>query len=200
MKKWYILLWLMLPVVAVGYHFAAGEQHQKMDAIGGHLRTARSLAQGNQWSDAVDEFEKALEALPDDADSTRRELRLELAQAKMNASRLPEAHEDLKKLLDESLAKSDPQPGDAEFQDRVRESLASSQYYMTWLMRLEGQPREEWEPEIESARQNYRLLAERADETRRVDQKKTQLENLEASIKLARLDLSDLQGLPIPSQ
>ena len=200
MKKWYIVLWLMLPVVALGYHFAAGEQHQKMDAIGGHLRFARSLAQEKKWSAATDELEKALEGLPDDADSTRRELRLELAQAKMNASRLPEAHEDLKKMLDELTTQTERQPGDAEFENRVRESLASSQYYMTWLMRLEGLPREEWEPEIESARQNYRLLAERADETGRADQKKTQLENLEASIKLARLDLSDLQGLPIPSQ
>jgi len=200
MKKWYIILWLVLPVAALGYHFAAGEQHQKMDAIGGHLRTARSLAQQSKWSAAVAEFETALESLPDDADTTRREIRLELAQAKMNASRLPEAHEDLKKLLDEMLAMTERQPDDAEFENRVRESLASSQYYMTWLMRLEGLPREEWEPEIESARQNYRLLAERADETGRTDQKKTQLENLEASIKLARLDLSDLQGLPIPSQ
>ncbi|HQX50425.1 MAG TPA: hypothetical protein PLR25_10980 [Planctomycetaceae bacterium] len=200
MKKWYIILWLIVPVAALGYHFAAGEHYQKMDAIGGHLRTARSLAQQTQWSAAVAEFETALESLPDDADSARRELRLELAQAKMNASRLPEAHEDLKKLLDEMLAKTERQPDDAEFENRVRESLASSQYYMTWLMRLEGLPRDEWEPEIESARQNYRLLAERADETGRADQKKTQLENLEASIKLARLDLSDLQGLPIPSQ
>ncbi len=200
MKKWLISIWMMLPLVALGYHFAVGETHQQMDAIGGHLRTARSLALQTQWSAAVAEFETALESLPEDADSTRRELRLELAQAKMNASRLPEAHEDLKKLLDEMLAKTEHQPDDAEFENRVRESLASSQYYMTWLMRLEGLPRDEWEPEIESARQNYRLLAERADETGRSDQKKTQLENLEASIKLARLDLSDLQGLPIPSQ
>ena len=33
---------------------------------------------------------------------------------------------------------------------------------MTWLLRLEGQPAEIWEPEIEVARQNYRLLAEQA--------------------------------------
>ena len=38
-----------------------------------------------------------------------------------------------------------------------------SRLSITWLMRLEGHSREEWEPEIEAARQTYRLLAERAD-------------------------------------
>ena len=71
---------------------------------------------------------------------------------------------------------------------------------MTWLMRLEGKPREKWEPEIDSARATFKLLA--AEATKRKDQKaaKRNLEDLEASIKLARMDLGELQGLPIPSQ
>ena len=46
---------------------------------------------------------------------------------------------------------------------------------------------------------NYRLLAERAEAASDGVEAKTQLENLEASIRLARLELTDLQGLPIPS-
>ena len=45
----------------------------------------------------------------------------------------------------------------------ARGALANAQYYTTWLMRLEGLPREEWQPEIEASRQNYKLLAERAE-------------------------------------
>ena len=71
---------------------------------------------------------------------------------------------------------------------------------MTWLMRLEGLSRDEWEPEIESARQNYRMLAETAESSGKSEQAKKQRENLEASIRLARLDLTDLQGLPLPNQ
>ena len=67
-------------------------------------------------------------------------------------------------------------------------------------MRLEGLPITEWEPEIESARQNYRMLAENAQSAGKSDQAKKQRENLEAAIRLARLDLSDLQGLPLPNQ
>jgi hypothetical protein len=71
---------------------------------------------------------------------------------------------------------------------------------MTWLMRLEGEPRETWEPEIESARQTYRLLAEQAETSSDPVQAKKSCEDLAASIRLARMELSELQGLPLPSQ
>ena len=84
--------------------------------------------------------------------------------------------------------------------DEAREALANAQYYMTWLMRLEGLSNDEWEPEIESARQSYKLLAEQDDA--RGDQAAAQRhrEDLESVIRLARLDLSELQGLDLPKQ
>ena len=199
MKRLLLAFWVALPVLGAVYHLAAGEQHRRMDAIGDHLRDARSLVQRSEWSIAAIEFEKALEDIPDDADNLRRDVRLELAQAKLNGTGLPEAHEELKKMLDELISPDAKGAVDIAFENRVRESLASSQYYMTWLMRLEGLSKADWGPEIESARQNYRLLAERAEAAGDGAQEKTQLENLEASIRLARLELTDLQGLPIPS-
>ena len=70
---------------------------------------------------------------------------------------------------------------------------------MTWLMRLEGQAEEVWRPEIAAAEETYRLLAETtsADDA---EARKRALEDLEASVKLARMDLGELQGLPLPSQ
>jgi hypothetical protein len=67
-------------------------------------------------------------------------------------------------------------------------------------MRLEGQPAEVWEPEIEGARQNYRLLAEQAAARGDAGALKKNQEDLESSIRLARMELSELQGLPLPSQ
>jgi hypothetical protein len=67
-------------------------------------------------------------------------------------------------------------------------------------MRLEGEPREVWEPEIEASRQTYRLLAEQAlaaDDTAAAEGNQ---EDLEAAIRLARMDLSELQALALPSQ
>ncbi len=53
---------------------------------------------------------------------------------------------------------------------------------------------------IETARQTLRLLAESpsSDESEEVARKDK--EDLEASVRLARMELSDLQGLPLPSQ
>ena len=81
-----------------------------------------------------------------------------------------------------------------------REALANAQFYMTWLLRLEGKPREEWEPKIEAARQNFRQLAEDADVRGDGAQSKRSREDLESAVKLARMEIQDLQGLPLPSQ
>jgi len=196
-RRIWLALWLIPAAGVLIFHFAAAQPYRRMDTIGAHMRSARQLALDEKYGPAVLEYDKALEELPKDEDTLRRELQLERAQAKMNASRLPEAHGELKKLLDELLAESD---ASQDLENRVRESLANSQYYMTWLMRLEGLSRDEWEPEIESARQNFKLLAERAEESSDQSELKSQLENLESSIRLARLDLADLQGLPLPSQ
>ena len=91
-------------------------------------------------------------------------------------------------------------PPDQKLLADARSTLANSQYYMTWLMRLEGLGRDAWEPEVEAARQTYKLLAEQAEKRGDAAAAKKYREDLESSIRLARMDLSDLQGLPLPSQ
>jgi hypothetical protein len=110
---------------------------------------------------------------------------------------LPSAHESLLSLMEETNA--DPSTPKSYTQE-VRSALASSQYYMTWLLRLEGQPRERWEPEIEAARQNYTLLAEQAAESGDAGQLKIRKDDIESAVRLARMDIGELQGLPLPSQ
>jgi len=82
----------------------------------------------------------------------------------------------------------------------AQRTFAGSQYYMTWLKRLEGAPREEWEPQIDSARQIYKLLASAAEAGHDETSIEEAREDLESAIRLARMDLSELQGLPLPSQ
>ena len=197
MRRVLLIGWLMLLPLGGLYHLVAGPHHREMDAIGDSLAEARRLVGQEEWHKAVPEFEKALGSIPEELTKEARALRLELAQAKMNASKLPDAHAELKGLLDELLA---DEKSDKKLEQEVRESLANSQFYLTWLMRLEGLPATEWEPEIESARQNYRMLAENAEETGNASAATKQQKNLEAAINLARLDLTDLQGLPLPNQ
>ena len=81
--------------------------------------------------------------------------------------------------------------------DEVRANLAAADYYAGWLMRLEGAPAAEWTVEVENARQHFRLLAESNLEANPPRAKRYQ-ENLEATIRLARMDLSELEGMPLP--
>ena len=115
----------------------------------------------------------------------------------MLAKQLPVAHQDLAGLVDEL---KDDARADPKLLAEARSALANAQYYMTWLMRLEGLPREAWEPEIEAARQTYRLLAEQAASAGDEKAASRNRDDLESAIRLARLDLGELQGLPLPSQ
>ena len=60
-------------------------------------------------------------------------------------------------------------------------------------MRLEGSPRIKWMKELETSRQNFRILAE--------SEKSTNLKtNLEAAVMLARMDLNKLKTIPLPNK
>ena len=84
--------------------------------------------------------------------------------------------------------------------NEVRSTLAKGQYYASWLMRLEGAEEAEWKIENESARQHYKWLEEKAAEKGDVEATQMYQKNLETVIRLARMDLSELQGLPLPKE
>ena len=79
---------------------------------------------------------------------------------------------------------------------RVREGTKAEQAVESgW----EG-PAREWEPEVESARQTYRMLAEQAEERGDKTSADKHREDLESTIRLSRMDLAQLQGLDLPKQ
>jgi hypothetical protein len=211
MRKLLLFAWLLLPVAAGAYHFGPGQVELRADQAADSAREANALAKearaiaardGDEaargtWAAAVEAYESALAALPPGHDAEGRVLRLEMAKARMFVSQLPEAHRDLISLVEELESASAP---DAALLSETRAALANAQYYRTWLMRLEGAPRDEWEPEIEASRQNYRLAAEDASARGDVEVAKLTEQDLEAAVRLARMELSDLQGLPLPSQ
>ncbi len=211
MRRLLLFAWLLLPVAAGAYHYGPGQVELRTDAAASAAERAEALASEaraiaardgddaarSTWGSAVEAYGEALAALPPGHDAEGRALRLELAKARMFVSQLPEAHRDLIALVEEFDSLPDVHAAQAA---EARAALANAQYYRTWLMRLEGAPREEWEPEIEAARQNYRLVAENA--AARGDTQVAQVteQDLESAVRLARMELSDLQGLPLPSQ
>ena len=208
MRVLVLLVWLTLPLLAAAYHYGPGQRDLRLDDVDHHLATAQTCAGQQEWESAVAAYDAALQLLPADLSLQTGQVRLERAKAQMLAKQLPVAHRDLKALVDElhraaqagGAAPVDEKQADEKLLQDARAALAHSQYYMTWLMRLEGQARETWEPEIENARQTLRLLQGQAEQNGDQAAAKSFREDLESTIRLARMDLSDLQGLPLPSQ
>jgi hypothetical protein len=197
MRSLMLVGWLLIPVLVGAWHYGPGQERMRLDDVASLLKEADGVAAGKNYADAEKKYQEALGKLPAGKVAESRRIRLERAKAQMNAKMLPEAHADLKGLVEE--LKNDPK-SDAKVLAGARSALASSQYYMTWLMRLEGEPKDIWEPEIEAARQGYRLLAEQAESKGDADAAKQHREDLESAIRLSRMELSELQGLSLPSQ
>lgn len=202
MRKLALIVWLMLPVLVGAYHYGPGQARLKLDEVTALLEQADQLVQEKQWKQAVAAYENALALLPEGHDEVRQRVRLERAKAMMFCAELPAANAELLTLVDELQQRQSQieDPAAAEVLRDARAALANSQYYRTWLMRLEGLPQAEWEPEIDAARQTYKLLAIQSVDAGDAKNAKRYQEDLESVVKLARMDLSDLQGLPLPSQ
>ncbi len=189
--------WLLVPVGVAIWHFGPGQERVLLEDVARALRQADRHAAAGEWGQAVALYDEALRLLPPARLSDTRRVRLEKAKAQMLARQLPAAHGDLKTLCEE--LQNDP-GADPKLLTEVRSATAQSQYYMTWLMRLEGLPREVWEPEIEASRQTYRLLAEQSERSADAPAAQKSRQDLESAVRLARMDLGELQGLPLPSQ
>tara|TARA_R110002095_G_scaffold215072_2_gene208418 strand:- start:8881 stop:9567 length:687 start_codon:yes stop_codon:yes gene_type:complete len=179
------------------YHYGPGQAQIKLDDVDQRIKAAQVAGKQGDWEQAVLLYNEALPMVPSDRVKESQKLRLERNKAMMQNGQLPDAYLDLQALLAE--LQEEPKP-DAELVKETRSTMANAEYYVTWALRLEGVGKEGWEPIIESSRQNYRLLAENAAESGKTGELKEQQENLEAVIRLANLDLTDLQGMPIPKQ
>lgn len=192
-----IVGWLFLGLGGTIFHFGPGQKHLEVDRVDLVLNDARECVANEQWSEAVGLFNEVLSDLPDEKLVESRSVTLEKAKCQMMAANLPEARQTLEGLLEDVRG---DESSDKRFTTEVQSALANSQYYMTWLMRLEGMPEEEWKPEIEAARQHYTQLTIDAKELGDEELLGRSLEDLESSVRLARMDLAELQGLPLPSQ
>ena len=198
MRNILLSCWLILPVGAWAYHEGPGRDCAALEATSAVAAAAYEAAEAGDWELAVREYQAALEALPADPDAyderVGHRLVLELNKARMQSQGLIEARDELASLVETMQAA--PDADDTLLRD-ARQALARAQFLKTWLMRLEGLDRKVWEPEIEAARQNWRWLAEQAPTEA---EKTLHCEDLEAAVRLARMEMEDLQGLPLPSE
>ena len=192
-----VIAWLFVALAGVIFHLGPGREQAKLDHLNVTLRNAQKCVDAKQWTQAIAQFDLALAEMPADKKQEARQIVLEKAKAQMMDKKLPEARQTLEQVLTD--VRSDATCPKT-FVVEVESALASSQYYMTWLMRLEGMPKEEWLPEIESSRQHYAQVGQLGKDLGDSALVQRSQEDLEASIRLARMDLNELQGLPLPSQ
>ena len=193
-KNLLIFLWVLAPVALLAYHYGPGQAGLAREEAKASIQAAMDFKAKEQWPQAIDAYNEALAALPQTETAKRQQLQLARANARIYVGELPEAMLSMEHLLDETAKGSDK-----ELESKVRSSLASAQYYTGWLMRLELAEKEEWKEPLEKARQNFRLLAEQTDKTDATASEDHQ-KNLEAVVRLARMDLSDVQALPLPKK
>jgi len=198
MRNILLVTWLLLPIGAWAFHEGPGQDLEALEATDAVVVAAHKAADEGRWKEAVRQYEEALKTLPKNAEAidkrVAQRLQIELNKARMQASGLPVARDELATLVEQM---NDDKDSDPQLLAEARQALARAQFYTTWLMRLEGLDRAVWEPEIEAARQNWRLLAEQAD-TKQVAA--LHQGDLEAAIRLERMQIEDLQGLPLPSE
>ena len=192
-----ILAWAMIGLLTVAFHYGPGQKGLVLDDVGRFLQSAEDHLKEGEWGLAASDYEEALALLPPEKTSQARRIRSERAKALLKSSQLPAAYRDLELLMEE--LRQDPASDPVLFRD-VQSSFAGARFYLTWLMRLEGLPRDVWEEEIEASRQTYRLLAEQAAARGDREAARDFQGKMESSIRLARMDLAELQGTSIPKQ
>ena len=197
MRAIVILVWLLVPLAAVAWHLGPGVDGRARDRAAVAVAEARRFHGADDPAAAVAAFDRAIAELPATDRAAALRLRLERAKARIEGSDLATASKELGALVDELATIPD---ADRELVADAHDTLATSDFYVTWLKRLEGFPRNDWEPHAESARQAWRLLAEEAEARGDAAATTRYGRNLEAVIRLTRLEPDELQGLPIPSQ
>jgi hypothetical protein len=196
--------WAIVPVAVFALHMGAGHDLLARDRAGSHLKAALAAEQAEDYATAADEYAAARNDLPEIAVAERSRLALAEARARVYTDRLIEGEGELETLIDQlnnPSARGDLSDTEAaKLTTEARDALGTAAYFAAWQMRLEGAAPDEWKPETEKARQQFRLLAETAQASGDKDLAESATKNDEQVIRLERMDLSELQGLPLPKK
>lgn len=190
-------VWALAPVGLLAFHFGPGQSLLAGDRAGALVRASiRADATGDALG-ALSALDAAIAALPPGAPPERR-LALELAacRAQIRSGQMLEGMARLDTLIpaaEKALGERAPLSGEA------RSALGEAGYHAAWLMRREGATPDEWKPVAEGARQQFRLLAERAKASGNTNAD-AHKKNLESVIRLEQMDLSELMGLALPKK
>jgi len=196
MKKYLVLLWLLLPLPVVVLHFGRGQQWLARDKAHSFIVEAQAGEKHENWQEADRLYREAAKCVgPGEADV---KLRLDLAQVRTRYRQgdAVAAMDQMDKVVNDTAFSTMP----VDYRREARELAGRIHYYAGWVMRLEGARRELWMEEAELARQNFRLLTEQSASEGAKDYAVKQQNNLESSVLLERMSLYELMGKALPEE
>ncbi|MBI9018321.1 MAG: hypothetical protein JEZ07_13795 [Phycisphaerae bacterium] len=201
MRKILFLVWLLVPVGLIYFHYGPGQKYKAIDRAMHWVEIANDLSDIAQqsgkpedWQKVIVNYDKALAVLEDKDDRASERLNLARSHAMVYQGELFEAIGQLEQQLIDVADKK----MEEKFQDEVRDTLARAQFGAAWVMRLEGADTDLWMEQAEKARQNFRLLAEQNLQTDQLADEHQK--NLEATIRMERMDASVIKGIPLPPE
>jgi hypothetical protein len=196
MKRWLLLLWLLVPLPVVVWHYGAGQLWLARDRANTLIRQAQTAEAQRQWSQAEGRFREASAQVGNSDPRLRTQLDLALVRMRYRQGGAVEAIDGIDRVIAEARFHSQP----AELQREARELSGRIHYHAAWVMRLEGAQRDLWMEEAELARQNYRMLSEQSLAAANTNYSLVQQTNLETSVRLQRMSLIELMGRRLPEE
>ncbi|MAW76783.1 MAG: hypothetical protein CMJ95_05245 [Planctomycetes bacterium] len=190
-KKLLWTVWAVVPALLAIWWFGPGQDLQARTRVASTVEQAMTAADGEDWKLAAELFGQAIGEAPANSPESNRWLRLRASHSEFMSGNTWNGISGMEEVLSE-IKDTDP-----ELARDARARIAAAQYFATWKLRLEGAKPEVWKPEAEKARQHFRLLAEDA-EARGAKETEDLKKNVESVIWLERLDLAELQSLPLP--
>ena len=208
MRKFLVLIWLLLPLPVVVLHFGRGQEWLARDKADDSIKLAEAAEKAGNWQ-LADEMYRDADKIAGAKDRDLK-LRLDLARVRtrFHMGDAVAAIDGVDKLLDDAAMAAMP----VVFQQEARALSGRIHYYAGWVMRLEGAKRELWMEEAELSRQNFRLLSElgaiahsgeakpASEANLTTDESRKQREDLEAAVQLQRLSLIELMARPLPEE
>ena len=196
MKRLSLLLWLLLPLPVVVWHYGAGQKWLARDQAHTLIQQAQKFETQKNWREAESLFREAATRVRNEDPRLKAQLDIALVRARYRQGGAVEAIDMADRLTTDPQFSRQP----AEIQREARELAARIHYHAAWVMRLEGAQKDLWMEEAELARQNFRMLSEESLLAGRTNYSQLQQTNLEASVRLQRMSLTELMGRPLPEE
>src|SRR5262249_14874331 len=73
LKKWLVLVWLLVPVALLSYHYGPGQQALAWQEANAQRNLAVEAEQNSHWEQAIDAYGKAMHAVPSFANDSAAE-------------------------------------------------------------------------------------------------------------------------------